>query len=498
MAEKQEKDFREQYIDEDIEALLASSDDAFLPDASQQAARRAVQALERHYTPQPDYAALQRVWKRLEPHTHTATQAKTEKAASKLVMFKQKKHQKRPVLRSVALLAAVLCITVLAGSGIILLQALAQKNTTTTTTTLSTQFAYTKGKLYALDAKTHKPLWSFGGSNAVLSLGTLHGDTYYTYATEDQQLRLFALDAKSGSVRWKAPIDDKAISYLTQNSKPVITDNAVYVSFSLGTTLYIKAYQAQNGDSLWTHAEPLPQSKTIENQSSSYLAAATANQIYLILTTSDKSVIVTLNEKGKEVGQATYSAAFHEGAIFAQNKLYMIGTAPENTDQLFSYDLATRKMTVYQLAGVTNESALQYQDGVLYFSASARNTSALYAYSVQDGRKLWEQPLSSPAPYLYVAGKHLYTLNYHTREGYSVTAYNTQNGAYEWKSSFYEQDSLPPQPVADENVVYIGLSQNRVLMLQVKDGKTLGTFTIPSSEQVKDPNDQVLMQLYSK
>lgn len=120
----------------------------------------------------------------------------------------------------------------------------------------------------ALDTRTGRMLWNFVPdiTNDVLNIGfprinrgvALLDDKVYV-ATLDS--RLFALDARTGAVRWETTVADNAVGF-SLTLAPLALDGKIVVGVSgaeAGVRGYIDAYDSETGERLWrTFTVPAP------------------------------------------------------------------------------------------------------------------------------------------------------------------------------------------------------------------------------------------------
>lgn len=120
----------------------------------------------------------------------------------------------------------------------------------------------------ALDTRTGRMLWHFVPdiTNDVLNIGfprinrgvALLDDKVYV-ATLDA--RLFALDARTGAVRWETTVADNSVGF-SLTLAPLALDGKIVVGVSgaeAGVRGYIDAYDSETGERLWrTFTVPAP------------------------------------------------------------------------------------------------------------------------------------------------------------------------------------------------------------------------------------------------
>ena len=99
------------------------------------------------------------------------------------------------------------------------------------------------GKVYALDAERHKPVWTYQTGDKVkggvaFAKGTVYAGSY--------DGKLYALDARTGSLRWEAAAPGGGDFYAT----PVVAGGRVFAG---STDRNVYAFDAKTGDLLWTY-----------------------------------------------------------------------------------------------------------------------------------------------------------------------------------------------------------------------------------------------------
>ena len=100
------------------------------------------------------------------------------------------------------------------------------------------------GKVYALDAERHKPVWTYQTGDKVkggvaFAKGTVYAGSY--------DGKLYALDARTGSLRWEAAAPGGGDFYAT----PVVAGGRVFAG---STDRNVYAFDAKTGELVWTFA----------------------------------------------------------------------------------------------------------------------------------------------------------------------------------------------------------------------------------------------------
>jgi PQQ-dependent dehydrogenase (methanol/ethanol family) len=114
--------------------------------------------------------------------------------------------------------------------------------------------------VYALNARTGEQLWHYEhemGPVTTFCCGpnnrgvAAYGDKVYMGTLDGQ---LVALDAKTGSLAWKQQIADPALGY-SETMAPTAVDGKILIGTNggeYGIRGFVKAYDANSGDLLWT------------------------------------------------------------------------------------------------------------------------------------------------------------------------------------------------------------------------------------------------------
>lgn len=213
--EEQQNFFHPAEIDEQIDDYLATtptnghtSDDIY--------AQTSVRDVQAYFAPPRQDEALNRVWQRFAEQrakTSTLQAGQQSQQSAKVLTLATKASSTRqkasgPFRRQLSILAAVIVVTLLIGSTLLLFQQGRHPNKQTGLITQPTGiFALVNRTLYRLDTQTHHPLWQFqaSGSQPVLSSfpGQAIDGTYYIWGTNGKQTTIYALDIASGKLRWQ-------------------------------------------------------------------------------------------------------------------------------------------------------------------------------------------------------------------------------------------------------------------------------------------------------
>ncbi|GHO91735.1 hypothetical protein KSF_017830 [Reticulibacter mediterranei] len=379
-------------LDEQIEhpaEWLATSDQQLVEDL-----RNAHQAYERANT-----QSLRHVWDRLEQAKQQPRMYAVKTASNVSLRRKQAMQQELPssassqegFKRTLSLIAAVIVVTLLAGSALLLFSTVSRNRTAHNNTvtgepqatgtpvvnssgiyiTYPTDWSHIV--LSKLDTQTHKPLWVYKDGPSEIGTPIIYGDVIYLDAMDEQtnQAHLIALNAQTGKEIWNIVL--KPVSAEGDNGSspsnmgvltaPVVSDGQVYVMNRAGTVF---SFEATTGKANWTYetgASALVKQYYTDTSGKKQLAGST---IY------DGSTPVVTN--GILYG-ALHNTYFAINAK-AGKPIWSLNLAEQ--DQIFN--------------------GVQVIDGTIYtasYIASGHNTSMslqshVYAFRAKDGSQIWK------------------------------------------------------------------------------------------------------------
>jgi outer membrane protein assembly factor BamB len=218
------------------------------------------------------------------------------------------------------------------------------------------------GNVYALDAVTGKELWRFRFSpsfhspeetstcptRAVLSEGVLFfGGADYS----SQNGYLWALDASSGKVLWKAQMLRKGSRTSPCISTPAVSGHLVVTTAVIASN-FIAAYNVSTGGLAWKQEDERIENgkRTASALSSVVIADGVAYSLYengLAYWSVDSG-----RPLGRIAGNFTTSSYVSDDTLMAESggTLYFLGHLPDDGDEypgehpLHAMDLATRKI----------------------------------------------------------------------------------------------------------------------------------------------------------
>jgi outer membrane protein assembly factor BamB len=284
-------------------------------------------------------------------------------------------------------------------------------------------YAASGDDLVALRASNGQLLWSTTLENAPTTPAVSHGMVYTgTFGGEG---RLYALDAATGAIRWRAHIGNYV------NDGPTVADGRVYIS-GHG---WVYAFDAQTGAHLWRTDTGSLEGGTAVSHSVAYVHTQGTNIVALNAETgqirweqsigygfstpavSGGSVFVggdyAMFAFDARTGEALWEASFPEvnmSPAVAYGLVYAGGG-----DGLYAFDAETGAVAWTGRTGDQARSDPAVANGVVYIWAW---DNTIYAFDALTGEKLWNWHLeginfSHPAPtiadgVLYIASNGLY------------------------------------------------------------------------------------------
>jgi ribosomal protein L27 len=289
MAEREQEVFLPEEVDEQIGEYLAPS--PLNKQSLDTAARDTIQALQRHFAPAEQDAALRRVWRRFEQrqtttHKHERAQPRVTAQQERRDRMKQGAGSSRQMrgdslARRLGLVAAVIFVALLVGSMVVVFRLTRNGHSVVSGRPMEKEmFALVNRTLYRLDTKTHQALWQFqvpagadGRPGIMLYRGQVVNDTYYLPGMSGNQEKLYALDVASGKVRWQV---DSSVNVQ-------VSGTTVYISLIKDSYLTVEALDSASGAEKWEHHLG---NKIVESQ-----GALPFNEPYVaLIATSDKAV----------------------------------------------------------------------------------------------------------------------------------------------------------------------------------------------------------------
>lgn len=442
-----------------------------------------------HYA-QINDASLRRVWGRLDERLGYKQQQgkimpiqelrkKRERKSTMDEKAQARKARRGRLLGALSTVAAVLVVTALVSSMIIVFNAMGRNGKTGTASNIqqtvpastpvvdssgiymATRKDWYTSEISKADAKTHKVLWKqmLETNMEVYGLAVYGNTLYYSGGNEGKRINFVeARDATSGSVRWTAILSkDAAGNQGAQNwsmnvlTQPTIVDGRVYVLSRMGK---VTVLDANSGKNVWTYDAGMEgqMQGTIYGveqlvMSNGVVYGAVRNKLFALEAKS-----------GKEIW-----------------KPVMIGP-----DQIFG--------------------GMQIMDGALYTSSSIESqhyagqplTSYVYGFDAKSGAQRWRYPLSVRAGAPVVSGGKVYFEGYvpdYGDGGGHATLYALDvNGNMAWYKEF---DSMGAFFLVEKGQVYISYSTNdpatgklissKLAALKIENGVTIWSKDVQAS-----------------
>jgi outer membrane protein assembly factor BamB len=520
MAEREQEIFLPEEVDEQIDEYLAPSTTNTSLDA---VAQHTVQALQHHFAPLEQDAALQRVWQRFE-HRRT-TMRNLDRARLRATPHQKRRYRMKQLtsreessgLRTGRPVAAVILVALLVGSMVVLFQ---QRYTLVSGQPKEEKmFARVNNTLYRLDMKTHQPLWHFsvpagtdGHPGIIASRGQVVNDTYYLIGLSypiigmsDYQGTLYALDVANGKVRWHTPGN-----LLLMN--PVISSNAVYVTLQKDSYLTVEALDSASGAKKWEHhiGNKVVQTKNTPPSEETYvtLIAGSDKAVYgelvtpknnkssglrFALSAQDGNQLWQKNEEITNLGGV--DQGFLVDGVLSVTKIDN-SNPQQQQGSLVGYNAANgEKLWSKQFDG-SPEMFTTILHGIIYlgiYSTIFGQGESIYAFSAKDGTLIWRyrsaEMGAGPAP--IVTEKGIYLNRIFSPGERTLIALDTASGKVRWTYNFHDNSSVIYFPAADNDKVYLSLPGNVIQILRASDGKQIGSFKV---NRKVDPFD-VFLQL---
>ena len=507
MAEREQEVFLPEEVDEQIDAYLVPS--PMNKQSLDKSAQDAVQALQGHFAPPEQDAALQRVWQRFEQRRTTIR--KRERAKPRATTQQERRYRMKQVAsrkenggllaRRLSLVAAVIFVALLVGSMAVLFQ---RGHTLVSGRPKEEEmFALVNRTLYRLDIKTHQPLWHFqvsagtdGRPGSIISRGQVVNDTYYLSGLSGNQEMLYALDVASGKVRW----------HIDFSGNMQVSGTTVYVSVQMDSYVTVEALDSASGAKKWEHHLVQSNNTLPFGEPYAALIAASDKAVYGELITPKNGKNSGLRfalsaQDGNPLWQKNEEIA-HLGGIdqgFLVDGVLCVAKEDNNGNAqqgfLLGYNAASgEKLWSKQLDGPPSMFGTTVLNSVIYLSTirtGQNRGNSVYAFSAKDGAQIWQyqDTNTSGSSYPMVTENGVYLNRY---AGQTLVALDTESGKVRWTYNFHDNLTVEYPPTADNNQVYLSLSGNMIQILRASDGKQIGSFKV--NEKV-DPNNRVLLQV---
>lgn len=279
------------------------------------------------------------------------------------------------------------------------------------------------GYLYALDAKTGTQKWKFRAP-AIDSSPAVYGDMVYVSSRDVDNGYVHAMDTKTGSQKWKYT------TYGGGQTSPVISDGVVYVG--------AYALDANTGNLKWKY----------ENQAGGGLLSSPAVSEGIVYVGSSDGNVSALDAKTgnlRWIYKAGEVAPWSSPAV--SNGIVYVGS----TDSyVYAIDAKTGNLKWKNKTGGSISFSPAVSGGTLYVTSDK-----LYAFDAGTGVLKWKYEneifiASSPV----VSGNIVYVLS-ETQPLYGgfLYALDANTGNLRWK---YETNVGVSSPVISGGIVYVG------------------------------------------
>jgi outer membrane protein assembly factor BamB len=544
MAEHDSEYFIPDKVDEQIDSSLAGRPATQPPDTFD---RQLVQALQRHYGPvKDDSQPLARVWNRLAQHRSSLQSSQSEAASQNQLLPndmvqlppKRSDHTKmvfsqtrprRPVLRRLNMIAAVVFAILLVGSVFAVYQLAHHRpvngrptptsipptpNKYPTPANADQIYINVNHTIYRLDAASYKQLWSFpmpvpNGVENIGSQAQVIGGVLYTLGTGSDGYYSYAINTADGSLRWRFKVHYQSQDLSLVGGDQLVANGRVYLSEASGVNGYtlITALDASTGMMLWKHRYDgtgiLYYNHYIDAAAGLLLEGATGEALYgTTFTGQGDQAITTLFAISAKNGSLLWKkqvSTAHEmpdlsGGLVVDGVL-CISTSQSGAPHLYGFNALTGEpQWSVPLDGITYSFAAS--NGVVYVATahiqtdSANNpyaaSGSLYAVRAKDGLQLWrykaQAGVSSPIAQGGTVVVDVSREDYKTLQQ-SIVAIDASKGTVRWSLPAPAPGSFDlafnPQVTASRSYVYAGISGKQVQVLRLSDGKLVDTFAVP-------------------
>ena len=312
------------------------------------------------------------------------------------------------------------------------------------------------GSVYAINVKKGTELWKYTTGGAIHSSPLLVGNTLYIGSMDKN---LYALDATTGALKWK---------YLTaapiRQESPVISNGVVFISsansYPDGT---VYAIDAVSGTLKW--------SKTIVAPTSPVVAGGK------VFVNSKGASFYALNETDGNVVWSTIFGLMSGHAAVVNDKLYIETSGSGSSYQLRCIN-ANNGSIFWNAPCLSYVTSPTIDNGVAYVSTSVTIPQYVEAINSTDGSFKWRYThihsgdINTPVTSCPFALDNLVFPGYHHG---SFVALRTTNGTEAWQFSPAQGAGWFSNPVAANNMVYVGSSDNYLYALDMT-GKMVWKF----------------------
>ena len=310
------------------------------------------------------------------------------------------------------------------------------------------------GRLFAVEARTGRQLWSSRAGGAIRTRPTIAGGALYVQADDGF---LYKLRASDGEEAWRVrvvdapivrlPFDDPKSRYDRFGSDVTVTDGRLYLGTHDGKVL---ALDAKNGARLWSFAT-----------GDAVLAAPAVDSGRVYAGSFDKHVYAldaatgTLLWKRDTQGAVVSTPAVAGGRVVVGNRAYDVLALDGRTGEV-----AWKRYVWFSWI----ESSASVRDGVAYVGSS--DAAGVFAFDVGSGRRLWSADVfgwawGQPA----VTDARVYAgtssqVGYPAGHRAGVAALDRTTGKAVWRYEARAGESgafgFPGSPAVGDGLVFVG------------------------------------------
>lgn len=348
--------------------------------------------------------------------------------------------RKNRFLQRLGMIAAVLFLTLLIGSMLVVFNNAHQSHLDSHATAPQSQntqlniYVSNSKTVYKLDSKSGKVLWHFSAADGILMPPTVVNGMAYFVALDSY---LYALKASDGSLRWKYKNADVG------SFSPAVADGFVYMDASDG---YLVALDATTGKEHWR-----------------YKAGVEATSLVTVVNGVVYGIAL---DNPQSLDRVLYAVDAKNGAQLWRKPTSMYAFMP----------LQVVNGVIYAVSAIDDKA-----------SNPPNRYSYVFAFDAKNGTQLWRSAIIHeyvPSPptiangVVYVASDEL------GLEGPHVYALNASNGSLIWKKAVPGPVNASPQVV--DGVVYIGQTSNssngnnNIIALDAADGSIRWTHPLPN------------------
>jgi outer membrane protein assembly factor BamB/subtilisin family serine protease len=231
-----------------------------------------------------------------------------------------------------------------------------------------------RGWVIALDSKSGKEQWAIRLGSTNSSSPTIDGNTVYLSGGQDG--KIYALDLKTGTIKWASAIGGMAIY-----ESPVIYQGTLFVSSDLTDNAHLYALNPETGDRLWGVKLGAP----------TYFGPSIGNGFIYVGSYDNQTIRALRVEDGTEIWQKKISSeGIASKPVFDNGVLYFTGiNFNTQAGSLYAVDAATgaEKWKVSGIGDTQAGSPIVFEHMVIMGSASQPN---LRAFDKESGVELWK------------------------------------------------------------------------------------------------------------